>query len=147
MDEERKEKILRSYVCAPSTVAMVGASPKKDRPVFTVMKYCLMHGFRIFPVNPQYAGHEILGCFCYAGIRQVPVVPDIVALFLSPKTHAPVREAMSAIESSGRPVVWMQPGAEDDESERLFLDAGFEVVRDDCIMRAHMRACGGGRKE
>jgi predicted CoA-binding protein len=147
MNEERKEEILRRYVYAPSTVAVVGASPKEDRPVFAVMKYCLAHGFRIFPVNPQYAGHEILGCFCYADLRQIPVVPDIVALFLSPKAHAPVREAMSAIASSGRPIVWMQPGAEDDESERLFLDAGFEVVRDDCIMRAHMRAFGECREE
>ena len=76
-----KDEIVREYVCRPSSVAVVGASPKEDRPVSGVMQYCMAHGFRVFPVNPQYAGSEILGQPCRADLRELPVVPDIVALF------------------------------------------------------------------
>ena len=142
-----KDEIVREYVCRPSSVAMVGASPKEDRPVFEVMQYCIAHGFRVFPVNPQYAGGEILGLPCCADLRELPVVPDIVALFVSAKGHGAVLASLRAMDGPRKPVVWMQPGAEDDASERSFLEAGFDVVRDDCIMRAHLRECSPAVKK
>lgn len=142
-----KDEIVREYVCRPSAVAMVGASPKEDRPVFGVMKFCIAHGFRVFPVNPQYAGSEILGLPCCADLLELPVAPDIVALFVSAKVHASVLASLRAMDGPRKPVVWMQPGAEDDASERAFLEAGFDVVRDDCIMRAHLRECSSAAKK
>lgn len=141
-----KDEIVREYVCRPSSVAVVGASPKEDRPVSGVMQYCMAHGFRVFPVNPQYAGSEILGQPCRADLRELPVVPDIVALFVSAKGHAAVLDSLRAMDGPRKPVVWMQPGAEDDASERAFREAGFDVVRDDCIMRAHLRECPSAAK-
>ena len=141
-----KDEIVREYVCRPSSVAMVGASPKEERPVFGVMQYCIAHGFRVFPVNPQYAGGEILGLPCCADLLELPVAPDIVALFVSAKGHGAVLASLRAMDGPRKPVVWMQPGAEDDASERSFLEAGFDVVRDDCIMRAHLRECPSAAK-
>ena len=57
----KKEEILERFVCTPSRVAVVGASPKEDRPVFRVMSYLAGAGFTLYPVNPGYAGTEILG--------------------------------------------------------------------------------------
>lgn len=142
-----KDEIVRECVCRPSAVAMVGASPKEDRPVFGVMKFCIAHGFRVFPVNPQYAGSEILGLPCCADLLELPVAPDIVALFVSAKGHASVLASLRAMDGPRKPVVWMQPGAEDDASERAFLEAGFDVIRDDCIMRAHLRECSSAAKK
>ena len=43
------------------TIAVVGLSPKPDRASLAVAHYLQEHGYRIVPVNPRYAGQDILG--------------------------------------------------------------------------------------
>ena len=46
-------------------IAVVGISPKPDRPSHYVAEYLQKHGYRIIPVNPVCAGTHILGCLLY----------------------------------------------------------------------------------
>ena len=49
------------------TIAVVGCSPKDNRPSHAIASYLLSAGFDVIPVNP---GHtEILGRTCYRGSR------------------------------------------------------------------------------
>ena len=81
----KMEEIIEKYVCSPSTVAVAGASPKVERAVHGVMEYLKEEGFRLFPVNPSYAGEDIQGLSCLGSITQIGERFDILALFVSPE--------------------------------------------------------------
>ena len=133
------DKVIQEHVCRPSAVAIVGASPSPGRPVSGVMAYLVDRGFRLFPVNPAYAGKKILGMECASGLPEVPQKVDIVALFIAAKNQATVLRDLR--EMAYRPVVWLQPGAENPEAERELESEGFTVVSGACLMMAHRTAC------
>ena len=43
------------------TIAVVGLSPKPERASGHVAEYLQQQGYRVLPVNPNYAGQQILG--------------------------------------------------------------------------------------
>ena len=51
-------------------IAVVGLSNRPDRPSHDVSAYMQHQGYRIVAVNPQYAGQQILGEFCYANLTE-----------------------------------------------------------------------------
>ncbi|SUC46198.1 Uncharacterised protein [Providencia stuartii] len=57
MTNQEIAEILRSV----NTIALVGASDKKDRPSYEVMEYLLEQGYTIIPVSPKLAGQMLLG--------------------------------------------------------------------------------------
>lgn len=135
----KKEEILERFVCTPSRVAVVGASPKEDRPVFRVMNYLAGAGFTLYPVNPGYAGTEIMGRPCAAGLEFLEDEVDVVALFLSAKQQGNVAADLEKLPV--RPVVWFQPGAENEDLAEELERKGYDVVPSDCLMADHMNKC------
>ena len=55
------DSYIRGILNTVKTVAMVGFSPKENRPSYFVFKYLLERGYRVIPVNPGQAGKEVLG--------------------------------------------------------------------------------------
>jgi predicted CoA-binding protein len=70
---------LRRILENHKVVAMVGLSPKEDRPSNLVARYLMAHGFTVIPVNP--GQREILGQPCYASLKDIPVAVDMVDVF------------------------------------------------------------------
>ena len=136
----KMEEIIEKFVCKPSRIAIAGASTKPDRPVYGVMEYLGENGFTLFPVNPACAGESIQGLACVGSVLDIKEEFDILALFISPKRQKPVLEDLQKLAS--RPVVWMQPGAENDEAEVLLKGKGYEVVKGACLMMIHQVYCG-----
>jgi predicted CoA-binding protein len=134
-----REKVIQTYVCHPSVIAVVGASPSPGRPVSGVMAYLADCGFTLFPVNPAYAGEKVLGMECTAGLTELPGKVDVVALFLAGKNQGAVLQDLRKL--SYRPVVWMQPGAENGEAEDELRNDGFTVVSGACLMMTHRTDC------
>lgn len=132
----KKEEILEKYVGKPSRIAVVGASPKPERPVFDVMKYLAGAGFTLFPVNPAYEGIEIAGRPCVGSIGSLPGAVDMVALFLSADRQESV--ASELLEMLPKPVVWFQPGAENESLAGVLEEKGFHVVPSACLMEDHI---------
>src|SRR6476469_625686 len=66
------EQILKSA----KTVAVVGMSNKQERASYEVAEYLQSHGYEILPVNPAYAGQQILGRTVYATLQEAA---DVVA--------------------------------------------------------------------
>ena len=52
---------IRGILNTVKTIAMVGISPKENRPSYFAFKYLLERGYHMIPVNPGQAGKEILG--------------------------------------------------------------------------------------
>lgn len=121
------------------TVAVVGMSPKPDRPSHYVAKYLMENGYRIIPVNP--ADDEILGMKSYPNLKSVPERIDLVDIFRRSSQVPPIVD--DALEIGAR-FIWMQDGVIHEESAAKARARGASVVMDNCMMREHMRLAGEG---
>jgi predicted CoA-binding protein len=125
-----EEKILKTY----RTVAVVGLSPKSDRPSFIVASYLKEQGYRVIPVNPQ--AKKILGEVCYPDLASIPEPVEAVDIFRSSE-HVPaiVEEAIKV----GAKAVWMQEGVINKEAAARAKEAGLLVVMDKCMRKEHLK--------
>jgi hypothetical protein len=113
-------------------IAVVGFSPKENRPSHVVGKYLLDAGFTVYPVNPGVS--EILGHISYPDLASVPEPVDVVDIFRRSEDVLPIVEAAIAI---GAKAVWMQQGIVNDAAASLAEKAGLHVVMDRCIKIDH----------
>jgi hypothetical protein len=114
------------------TVAVVGMSPKPERPSHYVGMYLKEQGYDIIPVNP---GHkEIAGMTSYPSLLDIPVKVDVVDVFRRPEHAVPISEAAVEI---GAKALWLQDGVINQEAAKLAEDAGLLVVMNDCMLRKH----------
>ena len=125
------DSYIRGILNTVKTIAMVGISPKENRPSYFAFKYLLERGYRMIPVNPGQAGKEILGQKVYAALADIPEPVDMVDVFRAPK-YAPavVAEALALKPCPG--VIWMQLGVRNDEAAKLAEDNGLKVVMNRC---------------
>lgn len=121
------------------TIAVVGMSPRPDRPSHYVAKYLMENGYRIIPVNP--AADEILGMKSYPNLKSVPERIDLVDIFRRPREVPPIVD--DALEIGAR-FIWMQDGVIHEESAAKARARGASVVMDNCMMREHMRLAAQG---
>lgn len=122
------------------TIAMVGLSADEMRPSHFAAIYMLSEGYDIIPVNPRYAGGEILGQTVYASLADIPRPVEIVDVFRRP-VEAPDL-ARQSIEI-GAKVFWLQLGVRNDDAMRIAREAGLDVVQDRCVKIEHARFFGG----
>ena len=98
--QQQIQDILKNNV----VIAVVGLSPKPERPSNQVAQYMLTAGYRIIPINP---GHrQILGQSCYPDLLSVPEHVDIVNIFRRSEQVLPVVQDAITIKAK---VIWMQP--------------------------------------
>ncbi len=120
------------------TIAMVGLSANWYRPSFFAAKYMQDHGYRIIPVNPNYA--EILGEKCHPELAAIPETVDVVDVFRRPESTPQLAREAVAI---GAQVLWLQLGVVNEEAARIATDGGLETVMDRCVKIEHARLFGG----
>jgi uncharacterized protein len=131
-----KEEEIRNTLSRCKTVAVVGVSPKSDRPSHLVAAYLQSKGYRIIPVRPD--GEVILGETVYHNLTEIPgeIEIDVVDIFRKSEDVPPVVE--EAIQR-GAKVIWMQEGIANPEAASSAEKAGLEVVTDRCIKKEHQR--------
>ncbi len=125
---------IKSLLCQSNTIAVVGLSPKSERPSNTVAGYLIDHGYTVIPVNPGH--HEILGRPCYPDLASIPFNVDIVDIFRQPGDVPPIVD--QAVET-GALAVWMQLGIVHEAAAERADKAGLSVVMDRCIKVDHAR--------
>ena len=137
------EQILR----AARTVAVVGLSNKPERASLEVASYLQEQGYRIIPVNPAYAGQEILGETVYATLQEAADALassgtriDIVDCFRKSSDIPPLADDAIAI---GAKVLWMQLGIVNEAAAQRAVAAGLDVVMNRCVKIEHARILGG----
>ena len=120
---------LRALLANTRTIAVVGASPRPDRPSHRVMATLQRAGYRAIPVNPTAAGQTILGERVHASLADIAEPIDMVDVFRRAEdTPAIARDAVAA----GAKSLWLQLGIANDETAGIALEGGLDVVMDRC---------------
>ena len=123
------------------SIALLGASPRPERPSYRVLHFLLDEGYDVFPVNPNHAGELIQGRAVYAALSEVPARIDLVDVFRQSRfLPGVVREAIDV----GARFLWTQLGVVHREAGDDAERAGLKVVMDRCpaIEIPRLRAAG-----
>ena len=125
------DSYIRGILNSVKTIAMVGISPKDNRPSYFAFKYLLDRGYRMIPVNPGQAGKEILGQKVYGRLSEITEPVDMVYIFRNSADVPPIVEEALTLKPKPR-VIWMQLTVRNDEAAKLAENAGLKVVMDRC---------------
>jgi hypothetical protein len=115
------------------TIAVVGLSPKPDRPSYVVARAMQRYGYRIIPVRPATA--EVLGEKCYPSLADVPEKVDLVDVFRAAE-HIPA--LVDACIALGVPAIWIQEGIVHEAAAGQARAAGLTVVMDRCLYKDYV---------
>ncbi len=129
--------VIRTILSTTKTVAIVGLSPKPERPSYFVGSYLKSEGYRVIPVNPR--ATEILGEKSYPDLLSIPEPVDLVDVFRAPEECLDV--AQQAIQI-GAKALWFQFKVINYEAAKLAADAGLKMVMDRCVKVEHGRYSG-----
>jgi hypothetical protein len=131
-----KDQEIKEMLQNIKTIAVIGISPKEDRPSYIVASYLKSKGYRVIPVRPD--GEEILGEKVYRSLSEIPkeITVDVVDIFRKSEEVPPIVE--EAIQQ-GIKVVWMQEGVIHKEAGEKAEMAGSKVIMDRCIKKEHQR--------
>lgn len=121
---------IRDLLRTVKTVAVVGYSPKPERPAHYVAADLQARGYRIIPVRPGI--QEGLGEKAYARLADLPEVPDLVDVFREP---AAVAGIVDDCIQMGVKHLWLQDGVIDETSALRAQAAGITVVMNRCTKR------------
>jgi uncharacterized protein len=119
---------IRTLLARTRRVALVGASPKPERPSNGVLRFLLDHGYRVVPVNPGLAGQSIHGQAVVASLAEAGQV-DMVDVFREASAAPDIARQAVAI---GAKSLWLQLAVISDEAGAIARAAGMIFVQDRC---------------
>jgi len=103
------------------TVAIIGASNDPRKFGNKAVRAFLEKDFTVYPVNPIET--EVEGIEAYKSIRDVPVRPQMISVYVPPQVLV---KLLPNIAARGCDELWLNPGTESDEvlaeAERLKLN-------------------------
>lgn len=116
-----------------TSIHVFGAGLNAERTSHTAVPELRKRGWRVVPVHPRDAGACIDGV-PIRGSVEAGTPLEVAVLFLAPeRARAQVRRLlMTPFETP--PLVWFQPGAEDEVALEWLRDAGWTTVHADCIV-------------
>jgi predicted CoA-binding protein len=122
---------LRRILTTTRTIALVGWSPKPDRPSNGVARFLVARGYRVIPVNPGQVGTSALGTTVRASLSDIVEPVDMVDIFRRSEEVLPVvEEALRVLP--GLKTIWMQLGVMNPDAEVLAKARGVTVVQNRC---------------
>ena len=128
MKDQAKIRKILEY----KSIAVVGFSPKEERPSNYVSMYMQKNDYLITPVNP---GHQQIGNLkCYPSLESIDHPIDIVNVFRRSEFVYDIVKSSIFINAKA---IWMQDSVYDKRAESLAIEKGIMVVMDDCILRQH----------
>jgi len=130
MTAEALQQLLREA----RTIAVVGLSPRPNRPSHAVARYLQGSGYHIVPVNPGHAA--ILGEKSYPTLSAAAAehAIDVVDVFRRSELVGPIVD--EAVRVRPR-LIWLQVGVVDETAPERAAAAGIPLVMDRCLMVDH----------
>lgn len=114
---------------AQKTIALVGLSRKGNQFSNMACKELVKKGYQVLPVNP--GATEIDGMVCYPDLSTVKDKTK-AALVMTPSSQSAV-VVQSAVDN-GFQHIWVQQGAETDETQSIGEKTEVSMVSGECIM-------------
>ena len=124
---------IRSLLREVKTIAVIGLSPRAERPSYRVSRAMQGFGYRIVPVRP--AVTEVLGEKAYARLADIPFTVDLVDVFRNADEVGPIVDECIAL---GVKRLWLQDGVVNEEAAQKARAAGITVVMDRCVWRDYL---------
>ena len=129
--------VIRQYLTASKTLAVVGLSDREETTSNRVTKEMQARGYKIIPVNPKVEGGEILGEKAYASLAEIPFPVDIVNVYRRSEFLTDV--ARDFLKADAK-IFWAQLGLENLEAEEILRAGGCDdIVMNRCIKKEHTR--------
>ena len=128
-----------SKVFNMKTIAVVGMSPKLQRPSHYVSQYMADNGYDIIPVNPGHS--QILDKKSYRTILDIEQAIDIVNIFRRSEYVLPIVKDAIKIKTKA---IWLQDGVISYEGEKLAQENDILFIMNDCLLRRHMQIYARG---
>lgn len=104
-------------------VAIVGASPKPERPSHQAVLGYRDRGWTVWPVQP--ARLPVAGIPTFASLADLPGRPDIVCMYVNPQTGL---ELLDQIVSAQPTLLWLNPGADGEPLASAARARGLRVI-------------------
>ncbi len=132
--EPREIKALLARV---HTIAVVGLSPKPNRPSYYVAQAMQSFGYRIIPVRalPGSEGVQILGETAYAKLAEVPEPIDLVDAF---RAAEHINDLVDECIHLKLPALWIQQGIVNLPAAERARAAGIFTVMDRCLYKDYV---------
>lgn len=131
MIKDPSDAQIKDVLTRAKTIALVGWSPKPDRPSHRVAAFLAAKGYRVIPVNPGVAGQTALGETIQARLADIQGGVDMVDIFRrSEDVAGVVDEALEAFPDLQS--IWMQLGIRDDAAAAKAVAQGVAVIADRC---------------
>ena len=128
---DREDQVI-SKIFAMKTIAVVGMSPRPERPSHYVSQYMSENGYNIIPVNP---GHNrIIDRKSYMTILDIGKPIDIVNVFRRSEYVLPIIKDAIKINANA---IWLQDGVISYEGEKLAKENDILFIMNDCLLRRH----------
>ncbi|MFK4819074.1 CoA-binding protein [Ochrobactrum quorumnocens] len=132
---------IREILQSVKTIALLGASPKPERPSNGVMKFLLERGYHVIPVNPGQVGKSIHGQQVVANLADIDELIDMVDVFRASYSLSSIVDEILAMKQ--RPaVLWTQLDVVHEEAAKKAADAGLKVIMDRCPAIEYPRLIG-----
>jgi predicted CoA-binding protein len=106
------------------TVAIIGASTDRNKFGNKAIRAFQQQGFTVYPVNPNEP--QIEGIPAYKSIRDVPVRPQMISVYVPPPV---LLKLLPEIAAKGCDELWLNPGTESDEVLAEAQRLGLNVIR------------------
>lgn len=106
------------------TVAIIGASNDRRKFGNRAVRAFQSEGYTVYPVNPHET--EVEGIAAYKSIRDVPVRPQMVSVYVPPPV---LLKLLPDIAAKGCDELWLNPGAESDEALAEAQRLGLNVIQ------------------
>ena len=110
-------------------IALVGASKDLKKTSSIVMKYLQTYGYKVYPVNPNISGEEILGEQVYGKISEIDGPVDIIDVF-RPSDEA-IEFANEAIKIKAK-VLWLQLNIKSPKAKKIAEANNIIYIEDKC---------------
>jgi len=113
------------------TVVVLGASQDRSKFGNKAVRAFLQQGYSVYPVNLKET--EIEGLKCFRSVKDVPVRPEWISVYLPPPV---LMRLLPEIAAKGCDELWLNPGSASEEVVEEAEKLGLSVVQACSILAA-----------